>query len=335
MLGGKLKLIISRTPLRVSLFGGGTDMPEFYEEFGGAILSFPINKYVYVTSHRSFDSNFRLAYSEVEVRQNLHEIRNPIIRECLIENQPEGFLEITSIADVPANGTGLASSSAFTISVLSVLKAMTGEPHDQVKLAEDAFHIERNKIGDPVGKQDHYGTALGGLKFLEFEKSGRVLINKIETSEDIIQGLFSNLLIVYTGTTRSAKKLLLEQQNSIKSRSAIRKYINSLDYAYQANELIIQGNYEAVGRLLSKAWESKKGYYSNISTPFVDQIISTGIKAGALGGKLLGAGTGGFVLFFAPRKFHEGILSSLKGLKDFPVYLDASGTQIIYKESNE
>lgn len=328
-------MIISRTPLRVSLFGGGTDLPEFYEEHGGAILSFSINKYVYVTSHNSFEESHRLAYSEVELVKDLHEVKNPIIRECLYASATGQFLEITTVADVPSKGTGLASSSAFTVGLLNVLSALKNNHISQIELAERAFGIERFRIGDPVGKQDHYGTAIGGLKFLEIEKSGRVHVNSIDISDDLLKGFFSNLLIVYTGVTRSAKMLLLEQQKSLKLKGTISNYVDALTYARESFSLLLKGKYDEVGELLATAWNSKKNSYNGISTSFIDQLIETGIDSGALGAKLLGAGGGGFVLFYAPSELHGEILANLRAVKHFPFKVDTIGTHILFKELND
>lgn len=325
-------MIISRTPLRVSLFGGGTDLPEFYEDFGGAILSFSIDKYVYVTSHRSFESVYRFAYSEVEVARDLRDVKNPIIRECLIDSKSKEFLEITTIADVPSNGTGLASSSAFAVGLLNVLSFVDNLPQDQVSLAEKAFQIERYKVGDPVGKQDHYGTAVGGFKFLEIDKSGEVSVEKIEVSDDVEDGLFSNLLLVYTGVTRSARSLLLEQQETLKARQTVGKYRESLEFAREAYDLVLQRRYDEVGKLLATAWSAKKDSYKGVSSPLIDQIVNSGIDAGAYGAKLLGAGGGGFVLFYAPSELHQKILLNLSGVRHFPFQLDTIGTQILFEE---
>lgn len=325
-------MIISRTPLRVSLFGGGTDLPEFYEEYGGAILSFSINKYVYVTSHNSFEESHRFAYSEVELVKNLHETKNPIIRECLHASNTKQFLEITTVADVPSKGTGLASSSAFAVGLLNVLSALNNDNVSQLELAEKAFEIERFRVGDPVGKQDHYGTAIGGFKFLEIEKSGKVLVNPIGVSDDLIRGFFSNLLIVYTGVTRSAKTLLLEQQKTLKLKKEISNYGDALAFAKESFLQVMKGNYDEVGKLLAAAWHSKKNSYNGVSTPFIDQIISTGIDSGAAGAKLLGAGGGGFVLFYAPSELHTDILSKLPTVRQLPFQVDTMGTQILFKE---
>ena len=199
-------------------------------------------------------------------------------------------------------------------------------------MAEKAFQIERFHVGDPVGKQDHYGTAIGGLKFLEISKSGDVCVSKLEVSSDMLKGFFSNLLLVYTGIARSSKALLLEQQMILKTKCATAQYLDSLALAKAAHVLILSGSYDEVGQLLATAWTRKKEFYKGISNPYIDELISTGIQTGALGAKLLGAGGGGFVLFYAPSQLHREILANLSLAKHFPFKIDTLGTQIVYRE---
>jgi D-glycero-alpha-D-manno-heptose-7-phosphate kinase len=328
-------MIISRTPLRVSLFGGGTDLPEFYEKYGGAILSFAINKYVYVTLHDSFDESYRIAYSEVEIVNDLFKIKNPVVRESIMESGLINKIEVTTVADVPSKGTGLASSSAFSIGLLNALAAYEGKTLSQEVLAERAYLLERNRIGDPVGKQDHYGTAIGGMKLLEIENRGTVNVTQIEISRNIQEYFLPNLLIVYTGITRSAKSLLLEQQKSLGSNIGIGNYLDALNYAKHAYSLILEEKYDEIGLLLATAWSRKKQTYSGVTNSYIDAIVSRGLQAGALGAKLLGAGGGGFILFYAPANLHHKIINNLSGIRALPFKVDKLGTKILFRESDE
>jgi D-glycero-alpha-D-manno-heptose-7-phosphate kinase len=329
-------MIISRTPLRMSFVGGGSDLPGFYREFGGAVLSTSINKYIYVNVNQKFDQGIRIAYSKTEEVVNVTEIEHKLVRECLKFLELSGGLEITTIADIPSKGTGLGSSSSFTIALLHALNAYQGKYISNEQLAKDCCKIEIDFCREPIGKQDQFAAALGGFNLLEFKSNEKVIVTPVIASADIIKNIESNLLLLYTGITRSASELLLKQSQGLKNNK--QKKINlqrMVDLVYILYKEIQNSNITAFGEIMHENWQLKKSLEDNISNTQIDLWYDIARKNGAIGGKILGAGAGGFLLLYAPKDKHNAICESLKELKQIDFSFENEGSKIIYYNPNK
>ena len=290
-------MIVSRTPLRVSLFGGGSDLPEFYLREDGCVLSFSINKYIYIASHNEFDGKFRLNYSKTEEVSSVQEIMHPIFRHTFAKLGIKEGIEIGSYADIPSRGSGLGSSSAFTVGLIANLLGARNENLSQSDIAAMAYDIERNQIGDSVGKQDHYGTSIGGIKRLTFMSSGEVSFSSVSNSERALRDLPKHLRLVYTGIPRSANDLLQEQGlRTLESKTTYNIIRDLRDFVDPGQEALENGQYELVGEYLNSCWEIKKRISEKISLEHIDSIYSNLLENGIWGAKLLGAGGGGFLI---------------------------------------
>jgi len=324
-------MIISRTPLRVSFFGGGTDMPSFYKNHGyGAVLSTAIDKYIYVIINKKFDSKIRISYSETEIVDKIKDIKHELVRESLSLLGFTGGLEIVSVSDIPSAGTGLGSSSTYTVGLLNALHAFRGENASAMQLAEEACEVEIERCGKRIGKQDHYIAALGGLQYIKFYSNGSVhshpVICRYQTKKD----LESQLLLVYTNKTRSSSLVLDEQsKNFDTNESAIQSAKKLRCLANTAQVHLTYNTLRTFGLLLNKAWELKKDLASKITDDGINHMYVRALEDGALGGKLLGAGGGGFLLLFAPPEKHKDILPELRHV---PFKLEPQGSKIIYIE---
>ena len=323
-------MIVTRTPLRVSFCGGGSDLPAFYEEHSGCVISTTINKYVYLAIHDSFDpTEYILKYSHAERVKDIGKIEHPIFRECLKEyDMPP--VEITSMADVPA-GTGMGSSSTFTVGLLNLLRTYKGMKSTKEDLADLACRMEIEKLGEPIGKQDQYAASYGGLNYYRFNKDGTVDTEPLSISEEQKRKLESDLLILYTGKTRKASDILVEQGSSsnIEKNEGAQKRMCSL--TDDLRRKLESGDLEFLGKALDEGWKIKKGLAKGISSDLLDGYYEKAMDNGALGGKLLGAGGGGFLLFYAPKELHGTIAKALE-LKPMPVSFDSVGTTVIYND---
>lgn len=321
-------MIISRTPLRLSFAGGGSDFAGFYHEEEGAVLSTALNKYMYITVNKRFDHSIRLSYSKTEICEKVKEIQHPIFKYVLSQYLPEGGVEIISMADIPS-GTGLGSSSSFTVGLLHALKSYLGRFQRAEDLAEEACDIEINKLEEPIGKQDQFIAAYGGLQFIRFKPNGETFIDPIVCSEDTRKRLEASCQLFFTGQTRSAKEVLSEQkQNTSSKRMELRKMVGiakSLKAVLEAN-----GSLETFGRLLDEAWQLKKSLASNISNPEIDGWYERALKAGAWGGKILGAGRGGFLMVFCDPSKRDKLGKELRELRPFDVQFETQGSKIIF-----
>jgi D-glycero-alpha-D-manno-heptose-7-phosphate kinase len=326
-------MIISRTPFRVSFLGGGTDLPEFYKEEEGAVLSTAINKYMYITVNDRFDSTFRLAYSKTEITSKISEIDHKIFRVVLEkywEKKDQG-LEILSMADIPS-GTGLGSSSSFTVGLLHALKAHLGIFQSAETLAAEASQIEIEELKEPIGKQDQYAAAYGGVQFIRFLPSGKVSVEPVIMSPDKLQKFESCLLMFYTGLTRSASSILAEQKANTLSLDK-RRFLREMKSLAEVMRVELQSpnvSFETVGKLMDDGWLLKKEMATKVSTQAIDQWYERGKKAGAWGGKILGAGGGGFLLFLAPPEIHDQIKRELSDLRAVPIKFEPFGSRIIF-----
>ncbi len=321
-------MIITRAPFRVSFCGGGSDLPDFYEKYGGCVLSTTIRKYMYLTIHNYFEKDqIVLKYSRTEVVKEYDEIQHKIFRQCLADFDIKG-VEISSMADIPA-GTGLGSSSTFTVALLHLLHTYKGEYISKYKLAKDACTVEIEKLEEPIGKQDQFAAAFGGLKFYEFMPDGFVHTEPVIMASDSYKKLENNLLMFYLGGTHSASAILKEQSHNIGNadKAAVQKEMCRT--ARTLKEELQKNNVDAMGELLHENWELKKTLASGISSPAIDDVYSQALRSGAVGGKLLGAGGAGFMLFYVPQEKQADVRHALGNLREMDFEMDNSGASIV------
>lgn len=324
-------MIISRTPLRVSFLGGGSDLPAYYRRDGGAVLSTAIDHSVYVTVSRKFDDAVRVSYSRTEEVPHSRDVAHPLVREALAMLGIEGGIEITSIADIPAKGTGLGSSSSFTVGLLNALHAHCGRHVPAEKLATQCCEIEIERCGEPIGKQDQYAAAFGGFNFIRFHSDERVEVNKIVCAPEVMAGLQERLLFFYTGITRLASELLQRQSEEMAGdackRQGMAEMVRLAETAYAG---LCAGRADSLGEMLHDAWQIKKRMTDGISNSLVDDAYQAARDAGATGGKLLGAGGGGFLLLYAEPDRHDAIRHALSTLRETQFRFAPQGSSIIF-----
>ncbi len=331
-------VIITRTPLRISFAGGGSDFPAVYRRApglpspGGAVVATAIDKYMYITVNRKFDERIRASYSVTEMVDRVDDLKHELIREALRMTGITGGIEITSISDIPSRGTGLGSSSTYTVGLLHALHAFAGRHVGAGRLAEEACEIELDRLGKPIGKQDQYVAAYGGLVFIRFEPDG-VLVEPLLPGGEFRRDLEEHLLLLYTGLTRRADAILTEQQRNFENGEAALDDAGRLrDLALDLRTAILDRRLGAVGEILDAGWKIKRGLASGISSPQIDEWYDRARAAGATGGKLVGAGGGGFLLLFAAPRDHARIVERLAALRPVPVHLEPFGSRIIYVE---
>jgi len=324
-------MIISRTPLRISFAGGGTDLASFYELQAGGVLSTTINKYLYVTvkSHGNlFDEKYRLNYSISECVESVDEIKNEIARECIRFLLIEPPIYISTVADIPAS-SGLGSSSSFAVGLLNALHALRGERVSAGQLADEASHIEINVLNHPIGKQDQYITAFGGLNFIRFLPDGSVSIEPLQVSDKAISCLFGNILIFWTGITRSAITVLYEQKQNTSAKMSELTEMGKL--AEDLRVLVRNGfDVQVFGDLLDRSWKMKRKLASGITTDVIDDYYERARAAGSLGGKICGAGGGGFLLLIVPQNRQDSVRNALSMLNEVHVGYETHGSELIY-----
>ena len=332
-------MIISRTPLRISFLGGGTDLPAFYHEEEGAVLSTTINKYIYITINDRFDDTYRLSYSKTEIAKSVSEIEHKIFK-CVLEkysglarerNGGRG-LELLSMADIPG-GTGLGSSSTFTVALLHAMKAHIGQFQSAEQLASEASRIEIEELKEPIGKQDQYAAAYGGLQYIRFLPTGEVSAEPVICSRQTKDALQASMLLFYTGMTRSASEVLSEQKsNTDKKRETLR---TMKDLAYRLKQILesdhdVSKGVKKAGELLHEGWMLKKTLASGISGGQIDEWYDRARAAGASGGKILGAGGGGFLMVLCEPDKQDRVRQELKELRAIPVEIESFGSRIIF-----
>lgn len=324
-------MIISRTPLRVSFCGGGTDLPEFYRQHGGAVLSMSIARYVYLAMHEYFESDgYILKYSQIESPRSHDEIQHRIIREVFKEYDIRG-VDFNSSADVPA-GTGLGSSSAFTVGLLNLCNAHRGLYKSREALAAAACDIEIDRLREPIGKQDQYGCAMGGLNYIEFHEDESVTCETVPLTQVMRQRLESGLMMLYLGGTRSASAVLKDQAAATRDSAVVRDSLLAMKAQARALRADIIHDVDAIGPYLRDGWERKRSLTAGISNPQVDRAYERAMAAGATGGKLLGAGGSGFLLVYAPDGAREAVIKALPECKPYDVRIDPIGATIIYSD---
>ncbi len=323
-------MIITRTPFRVSFVGGGSDLPSFYRRHVGCVVSVAMNRHMYVSVHRFFENEqFHLKYSRVELVKSIEEIAHPIIREAVRKTGVAGGVEVTTTADVPA-GTGLGSSSAFTVGILHALYAYQGVFVTKERLAREASEIEIERLQEPIGKQDQYAAAFGGLSFMQFHPDERVTVEPIVMSRAALDHLQSRLVLFYLGGTRSSGGILREQSRNMHQPDQFERMVQMTELAERMRALLWGKNYDEFGAILHQAWQLKRSVASGITTGRIDALYDRALKAGALGGKLLGAGGDGFMLFYCPVERQAALRKELAELKPFPFHFDLEGTRLIY-----
>ena len=321
-------MIIVRTPFRVSFAGGGSDIASFYEKHGGCVLSTTINKYMYISVHPSFDRKQTvLKYSKTETVDDVNKIEHLYFKQVL-KNLDLNGVELVSTADIPS-GTGLGSSSSFTVGLLHSLYCYKGKYVSKERLASEACDVEIEQLGNPIGKQDQYAAAYGGLNFIEFRRDGSVIVEPVIMNNGSLRKLEANLMMFYTGQLRSASDILKEQQENITAGDKEANQLKMCELAKKLREELQNNNIDAIGEILHENWLLKKTLASGISNPFVDEAYERAIKAGAMGGKLLGAGGGGFLLFYAPLDKQDAVKEAI-GLPQMPMTFDQQGSTVIY-----
>ena len=328
-------MVISQTPLRISLVGGGTDFEDFYNDNGGAVISTAINKYVYVMVKERFDNKISANYFDVELVDNVYELRHDLIREtAILTGMPNGF-EVHIMSDIPTSGTGLGSSSAVTVGLINAFYAYKGRTIDAERLAELACKVEIDILRSPIGKQDQYAVAFGGLNYITFDLKG-VGVNKIELDKDVRRKLENNLMMFFTNITRKSSAILSEQKENINKDISTVSILNSLKI--MADELYLfltKNEIDKVGEYLNENWELKKHLSSNVTNVTIDKMYSTAISAGATGGKISGAGGGGFLLLFCDTSKQPELIKKLNGHREFYFQFEPHGSKIIFNYNTQ
>ena len=325
-------MIISRTPFRVSLAGGGSDLPEYYRQRPGNVVTAAINRYMYVTVNPRFDDSIRVSYTRTEIVDHVDDLQHDLIRESMKMTGLTRGLEITTIADLPA-GIGLGSSSTLTVGVLNALYAMKAEWRPQAELARQACELEIDVLGKPIGKQDQYIAAFGGLQDIRFLSDGSVSVHPVICSADLRRRLVERLLLFYTGVHRDAGTVLGEVRQRLEASSDSRAVVDGLvGVAAGVRQAIMSGHVDRVGTLLDQSWQLKKRMASNVSNGHLDAIYGAARHSGADGGKISGAGAGGCLLLFARPRRREAVRAAMcaAGLREVPFAIEPEGTRIIH-----
>ena len=324
-------MIVTRTPVRIPLGGGGTDLPSYYTQYGGFLISAAIDKYIYITVNKRFEKSIRVSYSSTEIADSVDDIKHPIVREALRLLKIDSGIEITSIADIPSN-TGLGSSSTFTVGLLNALHTYKNEKVNAKDLAEEACYIEIELLKEPIGKQDQYAAAFGGIICLEIDRLGSVKVAPLKLSEDSLDQLESNTLLFYTGIKRSASEVLgsqnknasLNQEKVIQGMHQIKKIGLEIKEAFEKEDL------KTFGKLLDQHWQTKKTLSDKMTQDKIDQWYEVAKKNGALGGKLMGAGGGGFFMFYCNNgKNGFRKIMEQQELKEMRFRLDFEGSKVL------
>ncbi len=320
-------MIVTQTPLRIGLVGGGTDLPEYYVEHGGRVLNCAIDKYVYVIVKQRFDDDIYVNYSKKEIVSNVEDLDHELVREAMFMTGVKHGVEITMLADIPSSGSGLGSSSSVTVGLLHALSAYQGRQLSGEELAEQACTIEIDLCGKPIGKQDQYIAALGGIRDLHLGPGPDVVAEEIELTSIDRRALQAQIMLFYTGITRSANTILHEQSANI---AATLPQLNCLrDLAAATSERLRSGDVEAVGIAIRQGWETKRQLASGVSNEQIDREVDQALDAGATGVKVTGAGGGGFLLVICPPEHQRAVRQSLSTLKELPIRLDRLGSRVV------
>jgi D-glycero-alpha-D-manno-heptose-7-phosphate kinase len=322
-------MIITRTPFRISFAGGGSDLASFYHRQAGAVLSTTIDKYMYIVIHPFFNKNkIQLKYSRTELVDHIDDIVHPIFREVLRAYNLTG-VDVNSIADIPA-GTGMGSSSSFTVGLLNAVRAYLGKYSSAEKLASMACETEIEKVGSPIGKQDQYAAAYGGLNFITFYPDENVKVEKVLMKQTVKTKLEHNLKLIYIGGHHDANAILKTQAQSIRDDDKFAHQCDMVQLAYKLRDTLQDNNIDDFGYFLNQGWKLKQSLASGISNSYINDIYAKGLASGATGGKLLGAGGAGFILFYVPEDAQEGFGKLMADYTEMPFNFDNFGSQVIY-----
>lgn len=320
-------MIITQTPLRISFLGGGTDFPDFYNKYGGCALTTAIDKYVYVIVKERFDKQIYVSYSQKEIVDKVDDLKHELVREALKLTGINQGLEIAFLSDIPASGSGLGSSSSVTVGVLNALYQYQGHSVDAEQLARQACEIEIKILGKPIGVQDQYIAAYGGVQFLEFGKN-KISQTRLTLSDEQLDDLKSYMMVFFTGRTRQADSILKEQKQNIADKNKVLQEMAK--QAKQGKKILEQGHIQDLGKLLNEGWLLKKQLASKISDPEIDAMYRSAKKAGAIGGKISGAGGGGFMTLFVPTSKREAVRKAMNGAREMPIGLSRDGSKVIF-----
>lgn len=325
-------MILTRTPLRVSFFGGGSDLPSYFQDNPGAVLSTTINKYMYIALCKTAYPGVKLVYNDIETVSNFEDLKHSRVRECLRTFNVTSNVEISSFCEIPTKGTGLGSSSTFTVGLVTALSSSTGAYSDlaQYKIADTACRIEMGNCNEPIGKQDQYAAAFGGLNIIKFYHDLVEVQSCNMVNNSTIDKFNDNLLLFYTGMARSASEILSAQAENKNKNAILKDMVRHVDLAYA---LLYQEDIDSVGALLHEAWRLKKQLSSNTTNDRIDTYYEKALKYGALGGKILGAGGGGYLLLYVPKEKQLDVLHALDDLMSINFKFDNTGTQVIYDEA--
>ena len=323
-------MIITRTPLRISFAGGGSDLKEYYLNHGGSVLSVAINKYIYLSMHPFFHGNkYLLKYSQNELVDNVDDIQHRIIKQVFKDYNISG-VDFNSSADIPS-GTGLGSSSSFTAGLTTLCSTYNNNYMSLEDIAEYACEVEIDKLKEPIGKQDQYACAVGGLNFIKFNQDDTVSVEKVILKHEKIKQLEDNLFLFYLGTTRSASEILTEQKkNTINDQQKVNALHKMVALSQDLKMELVNNNIDAMGEILHTGWMYKKELAAKISNERIDHYYNIGIKNGATGGKLLGAGGGGFLLFYVKENNHKRVKNAMKDLEEIEFKFNFEGTKVIH-----
>lgn len=328
-------MIVSKTPLRMSFVGGGSDLPAFYREETGAVLSTSIDKFMYICVNRKFDGRIRVSYTRTEDVDSPQQVEHPLVREALAMAEIGGGIEIASMADIPSRGSGLGSSSSYTVGLLNALFAYRNQYVSKPSLARRACEIEIDRCGEPIGKQDQYAAAFGGLNLIRFHPDESVSVDPVICQPEVLAELEASTLVFFTGRTRSASAVLARQSEAMQSvdrRILMRRMVQ---LAFDLKQELESGHLRNFGEILDENWRLKTQMTAGISDPQIDNWYTRGLAHGALGGKLLGAGNGGFMMFFAPPHTHPAIKAALPDLHEVKFRFDRNGAQIVFYQPSE
>jgi D-glycero-alpha-D-manno-heptose-7-phosphate kinase len=326
-------MIVSCAPFRVSFAGGGSDIAQFYRRQRGAVLSCAIAKYAFVVVHPFFNaSKYHLKYARTELVDGVDEIQHPILREALRMQQVEPGIEIVSVADIPS-GTGLGSSSSFSVALINALYAHRRVFTPKDMLAQEACVLEIERLGEPIGKQDQYAAAYGGVNLIEFERHGGVTVQPLMLPTATAAELENNLMLFFTGSQRDARTVLSHQVTAMETNEATFQRLHSMvELAYEMRDFLLAGDLDAFGKALHRGWEMKRGMSSMISTSTIDRWYERALTAGALGGKIAGAGGGGFLLLYCPQPAQARVRAALSELQSLDFRFDWGGARIAFAQ---
>jgi D-glycero-alpha-D-manno-heptose-7-phosphate kinase len=321
-------VIIVQTPLRISFFGGGTDFPSFFMEEGGCVLSSAIDKYIFVSVKERFDNKLRVGYTQTEMVDSVDEIQHELIRESLRMTGIHSSLEVTTMGDIPSEGSGLGSSSTVTVGALHAMYAYLGEMVSAEQLARDACNIEMNVLHKPIGIQDQYIAAYGNLRYFEFLPDGCVKTEKVKLDPESLRAFNDRFLLFFTGMSRKADNILKEQKGNIKDRISTLREIKQM--VQEARKYLATGDFDTFGLLLHESWMLKKSLAGSISNGAIDDMYEVARHNGAIGGKITGAGGGGFLLLYVPYEKQLAVRKALCDLRELPFRLESDGTKVIF-----